>query len=138
MAYKKYRPCLPGGKTVLKSVLTITAFFAVSSSTAFAAKLNENPPIGPYGIGTTPAVYLINFLLIYIGSPNEVANRQPPNPGSHFMPGFLLKTKDKNHFGYENRLHGFVTIGNGLSTDIAEALVHRQFVRKRLLSLIWF
>ena len=55
-------------------VISITAFFTVSSSTAFSAKPNENPPIGPYGIGTTPAVYLINFLLIYIGSPDAAAN----------------------------------------------------------------
>ena len=54
-------------------VFAVTALFAISSSAAFAAKPDDNPPIGPYGIGTTPAVYLINFLLIYIGSPNEAA-----------------------------------------------------------------
>lgn len=54
-------------------ILIVMVFFIVSSSTTFAAKPNENPPIGPYGIGTTPYVYLINFLLIYMSNPNEAA-----------------------------------------------------------------
>jgi hypothetical protein len=29
---------------------------------------------GAYGVGVTPAVYLINFLLMYIASPNDAAN----------------------------------------------------------------
>jgi hypothetical protein len=29
---------------------------------------------GPYGVPVTPAVYLVNFLLLYIANPNEAAN----------------------------------------------------------------
>ena len=28
----------------------------------------------PYGVAVTPAVYLVNFLLLYIANPNEAAN----------------------------------------------------------------
>ncbi|MGZ8159351.1 MAG: hypothetical protein ACXWT4_11130 [Methylobacter sp.] len=31
-------------------------------------------PVEPYGVGVTPAVYLVNFLLLYIANPNEAAN----------------------------------------------------------------
>jgi hypothetical protein len=30
-------------------------------------------PLGYYGVGTTPAVYLVNFLIMYIASPDEAA-----------------------------------------------------------------
>jgi len=52
------------------SALATTAIL-ISSSSAIGA---DKAPPAPYGVGVTPAVYLINFLLLYISNPNEAAN----------------------------------------------------------------
>ncbi len=52
---------------VLVAVLTL-----ISAANAVGA--GKPPPPAPYGAGVTPAVYLINFLLLYISNPNEAAN----------------------------------------------------------------
>ncbi len=39
-----------------------------------AASENRSLPGGPYGMAVTPAVYFVNFLLLYIANPNEAAN----------------------------------------------------------------
>jgi len=55
------------------NVLIIVATVITSSST-FAAKEIDLDPQGYYGVGTTPAVYLVNFFIMYISSPNDAAN----------------------------------------------------------------
>jgi len=57
----------------LLNVLVIVAAIFASSST-FAAKKTDFDPQGYYGVGTTPAVYLVNFFIMYIASPNDAAN----------------------------------------------------------------
>ena len=39
-----------------------------------AGKTAQGQPVEPYGVGVMPAVYLVNFLLLYISNPNEAAN----------------------------------------------------------------
>lgn len=59
----------------LVSVFALMATLIAFSSTAGAAgKAGQPSPVEPYGIGVTPAVYLINFMLMYIANPNEAAN----------------------------------------------------------------
>lgn len=58
----------------LLSVLAFMVTFIASSSAVGAGKKDQGPPPEPYGVGVTPAVYLINFLLMYISNPNEAAN----------------------------------------------------------------
>lgn len=58
----------------LISFLAVMATLLVSSSVFGAGKADNSSTPDPYGIGVTPAVYLINFLLMYITNPNEAAN----------------------------------------------------------------
>jgi hypothetical protein len=52
----------------------IAILFASSSATgAGEAAQRSEPPIGHYGVGVTPAVYLVNFMIMYIASPDEAA-----------------------------------------------------------------
>tara|TARA_R110001599_G_scaffold353826_1_gene599269 strand:- start:41193 stop:42101 length:909 start_codon:yes stop_codon:yes gene_type:complete len=55
--------------------LTVFAIFIASSSTlaADAAAQSSKASTGPYGVGVTPAVYLVNFMLMYIASPDTAA-----------------------------------------------------------------
>ena len=39
-----------------------------------AASKSRNLLVEPYGVGVTPAVYLVNFLLLYMSNPSEAAN----------------------------------------------------------------
>jgi hypothetical protein len=39
-----------------------------------ALGIRDLPESGNYGVGVTPAIYLINFLLLYISSPRDAAN----------------------------------------------------------------
>lgn len=39
-----------------------------------AAANSRSLLVEPYGVGVTPAVYLVNFLLLYMANPNEAAN----------------------------------------------------------------
>jgi hypothetical protein len=73
---------------ILAVLAVITTLLASSSVVVAGERGRGNPPIvseaasdirdlpesGAYGIGVTPAVYLINFLLLYIASPNDAAN----------------------------------------------------------------
>lgn len=52
-------------------VLAVMGTLVAASSAMGAGKA---PAPGIYGVGTTPAVYLINFLMLYISNPNEAAN----------------------------------------------------------------
>ena len=56
-------------------VLTVIAILFASSSTTGAgeAAQRSEPPIGRYGVGVTPAVYLVNFMVMYMSSPDDAA-----------------------------------------------------------------
>jgi len=56
------------------SALGVVAIFVASSSAMGAGNAKPKPLPGPYGVGVTPAVYLINFLLMYIANPNRAAD----------------------------------------------------------------
>jgi len=72
------------------NVFIIIATLAVFSSVVVAAERHisgqnaatksERPskgrslPVEPYGVGVTPAVYLVNFLLLYMANPTEAVN----------------------------------------------------------------
>jgi len=80
----------------LLSVLAAAALLISSSSAIGAGKA---PPPAPCGVGVTPAVYLINFLLVYSANPNEAdpgrlhcvrsAGRSPA-PVAHDQPASLV------------------------------------------------
>ncbi len=61
----------------LNCVGALTFFtILISSSSVFgagAAAQDNKQPIGPYGVGVTPAVYLVNFMIMYMASPVEAA-----------------------------------------------------------------
>jgi hypothetical protein len=56
-------------------VLAVIAILFASSSTTGAgeAAQRSEPPIGHYGVGVTPAVYLVNFMVMYMASPDDAA-----------------------------------------------------------------
>jgi hypothetical protein len=58
---------------LLRAVLVSATIMALSGA-AGAGNANQNAQPEPYGVGVTPAVYLINFMLMYIASPNQAAN----------------------------------------------------------------
>ena len=48
---------------------------ATNAATSFeAVAKSRNLLVEPYGVGVTPAVYLVNFLLLYMANPGEAAN----------------------------------------------------------------
>jgi hypothetical protein len=63
--------------TQLKYLGALTAFaMLIASSSAVgagAAAQQSKQPIAPYGVGVTPAVYLVNFMIMYIASPVDAA-----------------------------------------------------------------
>jgi len=56
-------------------VLAVIVTLFASSSTTGAVDVAQSSvtPIAPYGVGVTPAVYLVNFMIMYIASPDDAA-----------------------------------------------------------------
>ncbi len=63
-------------RTRFGSLLLVVATLMVFSSVVVAAEPSRRRGvlIEPYGVPVTPAVYLVNFLLLYIANPSEAAN----------------------------------------------------------------
>jgi hypothetical protein len=77
-------------RTRFRSVFVVIAILVVFSAVVVAAERHfsatnaatkseavsrsRNLLVEPYGVGVTPAVYLVNFLLLYIANPGEAAN----------------------------------------------------------------
>ena len=60
-------------RTRLLGLLAVMAAL-VTSSPVGAGRADQRLAFEPYGVGVTPAVYLVNFMLMYIANPNEAAN----------------------------------------------------------------
>jgi hypothetical protein len=95
------------------------AILIARSSTVGAGEIGSGSKttIEPYGVGVTPAVYLVNFMIMYIASPDEAAKMpafRAPVPSSlaeclHYYPKgcpyseFALSFDDQPFKGKANR-----------------------------------
>jgi hypothetical protein len=54
--------------------LGVIAIMAILFSGSNTVGADDEYTIAPYGIGVTPAVYLVNFMVMYMASPDDAAN----------------------------------------------------------------